>query len=556
MRGPEALPENSGPLKFPSHRLQAALAGPPLHEFLWFSVPGVLVALIVRAWLTVVLPWGYYHPDTHDFMTSVYYLKAHHHWEVHGKTTFLTPLLYTLAFYVPKVPALILIPLAQHLRGLLVVLMMGGLCRLWCQSCRWFIVPLTLLAAVQPAMIFWEHTLLSESGFVFSAVALALAGTIFVRWPGWPSFGGLLAAMFLVAAARPEGNLWLGGGILLTLIVYWGRWRTEYAKILAAGALALLMLSITKVSHSGLLLYSSLVHLTPDEPRAAPGFGPYIQPLRDRMAARRQEAVTDDVVRTSRRVIEALNAYARDHPHADLGFANDARERRRKADPDAATPAGDAELDLRVGNNLSNLCRRLAIESARAHPFALPGLAWRKFLAPINADSGGQFTDRTLHDKQAFSLTGKADVIKVISPGLVGQSLGNYEQARTFVEQHYDLARVQWFNRLESAWQAAVDALHLPTTRYSATYQLPGLPLYQLLAVAGALTALFRPGPARPFHWAFVPTLFGTWFVVTLTAAVIPRHRFVLEPFWLLYLFYLLDGTIALVARFRPSPSP
>ncbi len=98
----------------------------------------------------VAMPWGYYHPDTHDFMTSIYYLKAHHHWAVHGKTTFLTPLLYALAFFVPKVPALILIPLAQHLRGLLVVLMVGGLCRLWCVFWRWLIVPITVLAAIQP----------------------------------------------------------------------------------------------------------------------------------------------------------------------------------------------------------------------------------------------------------------------------------------------------------------------------------------------------------------------------------------------------------------------
>ena len=517
-----------------------------MHEFLWFSVPGVVVAFLLRAWLTVVMPWGFYHPDTHDFMTSIYFLKAHHHWEVHGKTTFLTPLLYTLAFFVPKVPALILIPLAQHLRGLLVVLMVGGLCRLWCVFWRWLIVPLTILAAIQPAMIFWEHTLLSESGFVFSAVALALAGTVFARRPNWTSFAGLLAAMFLVAAARPEGNLWLGAGILATLIVYWRHWRREYAKILAAFALALGMFSITKVSHSGLLLYSSLVHLTPDEPRSVPGFGPYIRPLRDRMAAKRQEAVTDDVVRTSRRVNEALTAYAKDHPDANFGLATDARERRRKADPDADNPLNNAELDLRVGNNLSNVCRRLAMESARAHPFRLPGLAWRKFLAPINADSGGRLTEHVIHEKQAFSLIGKADIARVITPGLIGERIDTAAQAQNFVDRHYDLNKVRWFNALEVSWQSAVNFLHLPDTQYSATYRLPGLPVYHALAILGTLVALFRPGPARRFQWAFVPTLFGTWFVVMLTAAVIPRHRFVLEPFWLAYLFFLLDSVASL----------
>ena len=493
------------------------MSDPRLHEFLWFCVPGVAVAAILRAWLMVTLPWGFYHPDTHDFMTTVYFLKAHRHWVIHGKTTFLTPVCYTLAFFVPKVPALIVIPLAQHLRGLLVILMVGGLCRLWCVFWRWLIVPLTILAAIQPAMIFWEHALLSESGFVFGAVALAFAGTAFARWPGWPTCGGLLAAMFLVAAARPEGNLWLGAGVLSILIVYWGRWRAEAGKIAAAVAMSLLMFSITKVSHSGLLLYASLVHLTPDDPRALPGFGPYIRPLRDRMALRRQQSVTDDVVRTSKRINEALVAYARDHPDATLGLPGDERERRRKADPRAATPQGDAELGLRIGNNLSNLCRRLAIESARAHPFALPGLAWHKFLAPINADSGGRFEERNIHEKQAFSLSAKADVARVITPGLLGEPLETYGQARTFVDRHYNLDKLRWFNALESGWQRTVNFFHLPDTRYSDTFQLPGPHLYHLLAVVGAFTALFRAGPTRRFQWAFVPTLFAAWFIVTLT---------------------------------------
>ena len=78
------------------------------------------------------------------------------------------------------------------------------------------------------------------------------------------------------------------------------------------------MLAITKTSHSGLLLYSSLVHLTPDDPRAVPDFGPYIRPLRDRMVAERNEKVSDDVVKASKSVNEALTAYVKDHPRARL----------------------------------------------------------------------------------------------------------------------------------------------------------------------------------------------------------------------------------------------
>jgi hypothetical protein len=538
-----------------SPALRRFLSDGRLHEFLWFCVPGIVTGLVLRAWLTLAMPYGYYHPDTHDFMTTVYYLKVHHHFTVHGKTTFLTPVLYTIPFLL-RIPAMILIPLGQHLRGLLLILMVGALGRLWFTLWRWLIVPLTMLAAVQPAMIFWEHTLMSESGFVFCAVALALAGTCYALRPSWWTFGCVLAAMFFVAAARPEGNLLLGAGVLLPIFTEWRRWRAVAIKSGAAVLMMLMMLSITKTSHSGLLLYASVVHLTPDAPRTAPGLGPYMDPLRDRMRARRAEAISNDVVRTSKRISDVLIAYARDHPHALAGLA--LARRPSRAEDEAGNPSQEAELDLRTGTNMSELCRRLAMECALAHPWQLPALAVDKFLAPIDLDSGGIFEDYPFHAKQAKSLIGKPKISAALGPGLIGSPLDRPAQAQAFVEAHYRLDRVAWFNTLESSWQTAVTYFHLPDIRYSSSYSLPGLPVYYLCALLGAVTALFRPARLRPFQWAFLPVLGAMWFLVVLTAAVIPRHRFVLEPFWLLYFFGLLDALLCaganFAARLRRNP--
>ncbi len=530
------------PLKMIPQQARDISADPRFHEFLWYCVPGVLVGLALRLGLMISMPFGFYHPDTHDFLTTADTLVAHHHFVVHGKTTFLTPVLYTLAFF-PKVPALFTIPLAQHARGLLLILMTGALARLWFDYWRWLIVPLTVLMAMQPAMLFWEHTLMSESGFVFGAVALALAGTCFMRWPDRLTYGFLLGAMACVAAARPEGNLWQGAGILWVALVYWGHWRREWRRIAGAVGLAVVMLAITKTSHSGLLLYSSLVHLTPDNPRTIPDFGPYIQPLRDEMIVRRNESVSDDVVKTSKKITAILLAYVKDHPHAKLGLKiNKKRYERLRREGRAGS---ESEVELRYGNNSSNLCRRLAMESASAHPWSLPGYAWRKFRAPIQRDAGGVFEDYIFHQKQASTLLGNKEIIQTLGPALSGTTLETPEQATAFVWQHYDLDKVEWYNRLEHRWQAAVNSVHLPDTRYSEKYTLPGLPIYHLLGMLGALVALFRPGVTRRFHWGFVPVIFGAWFIVMLTAAVIPRHRFVWEPFWLLYGFGLFDSVIA-----------
>ena len=210
----------------------------------------------------------------------------------------------------------------------------------------------------------------------------------------------------------------------------------------------------------------------------------------------------------------------------------------------AAAP--ESALDLRYSNNMSNLCRQLAVESASHHVLELPGYAWRKFLARIRDDPGGRFDEYTFDEKQAVSLAGKPAISQALGRRLTGGvPIDDLAEAQAFVDAHYHLGNVAWFNALEAHWQAAVDRWHLPDAHYSAEYDLPGLTWFHLLGMLGALVALGRPGPARRFHWAFVPTMAGAWFLVMLTAAVIPRHRFVWEPFWLLYGFFLLDSVVA-----------
>jgi hypothetical protein len=260
------------------------------------------------------------------------------------------------------------------------------------------------------------------------------------------------------------------------------------------------------------------------------------------MRARRADAVTNDVVRTSKRISDVLIEYAKAHPHALTGLAPSRKLPRAEAD--AADPSEEAELELRTGTNMSELCRRLATECALTHPWALPGLAIAKFLAPINLDSGGTFEDYPFHAKQAKTLVGKPKISTELGRGLIGSPLDTSAEAEAFVAAHYPLDRVAWFNALEAAWQKAVTYLHLPDVRYSASYSLPGLPIYYLCALLGGLVALFRPAALRPFQWSFLPVLGAMWFLVALTAAVIPRHRFVLEPFWLLYFFGLLDALL------------
>lgn len=511
-------------------RWRARLADHRLHELLWYCVPGVVVALLVRGWLTASMPYGQFHFDTPDFLQTPYDLLHDHRLTLHNKKTFLTPLLYTLPFLL-RVPALIVIPIGQHLLGTALVLAVGALARLWFVYWRWFIVPLTVLTAAHPAFLWFEHTLLAESQYIFCVVALALAGTMFVRWPNWETFGFLLAALFFTAGARPEGRLFLAFGVLVTLLVYRGQLRREMAKFVTLFVFCGLALIVTRTAQAGILLYTSILHLAPDQSKVAPDLMPCLRPMRDKLRRSRALKISNDVVHIEKRLTaQIMECYAPKHPELQLGVPKSYNAKKVNA-----------------------LCLKLAIETARAHPFQLPGIVLVRFLARIDDDSGGQFLNHDVQTRQYRALVRGERRNGVLGAGLAGVPLDTDNAISGFIYQHYDERRVAWYNRWETFWMDAISALRLPDIRYSAEYQLPGLPLFYVVALLGAVVMALAGQSTRTFHRAFLPVLGGVWFTVTLTGAIMPRYRFVLEPFWLLYFFACADGIARLSTRRLPN---
>ena len=133
------------------------------------------------------------------------------------------------------------------------------------------------------------------------------------------------------------------------------------------------------------------------------------------------------------------------------------------------------------------------------------------------------------------------------------RSSGNDDAISGFVSTHYDDTAVAWFNRWEAHWMEAVGNYHLPDVTYSPTSNLPGLLWFYAVAVSGAVLALGVPSRCRLVHWTLLPVLGGVWFATTLTGALVPRYRFLLEPFWLLYFFFVADGLGRLIIRSFPA---
>jgi hypothetical protein len=431
------------------------------------------------------------------------------------------PILFSVPFALP-VPALISIPVAQHLIGLAMVLVIGGLCRLWIERWKIFILPVTLLAALNPFFLWYEHTLMAETTFVFCTLVVALAGTLYVESQSLGRFVFLCIALFLEAGARPEGKLLFGFGLLLLILVHWRSLRVDWRRPAILAGVALLAHLSTKTSQAGLLLYTSVARLTPTELKAAPGFDAYIAPIRADLQRRWDERPQFPRVRDRKAIAEAVERYLKD---------DSARGRPKRQ------------------SDVNRFCMKLARETCLKNLEKLPGLAITKFRLVVTESPAGRLDDEMLFDKQREAFIDSLARTLRLSKGLTGFALQDEAELQRWIDQHY--TTVPWFNHLTDRWLSVVNAVRLPDARYPHP-EIPsipviyyGIPVYFALAALGLVGAMFRRGGLQLFHVAWGLSLVGFFFVIMLTANVRPRFRFVFEPFWFIYIAFLVDSISA-----------
>jgi hypothetical protein len=518
------------------------LRHPRLREVVLWCAPALLVGLFLRVWLCLDMPYGHYHDDAPDFLTTPDRLIFQHTFELHQKKTFLVPILFTLPFALPA-PALVTIPIAQHLLGLAMIVLIGALCRLWFTAWRVWIIPITVLAAVNPFYMWYEHTLMAESVTVFCMLLLAFMGTLYARNPSLRRFVGLCVSLVLLAGARPEGKLLFGFGIFLLLLVHWrelfgksrkdegtdggdGRppramWRERLFRWRRPAILVVLGIVThfaTQTSQAGLLLYTAMARLTPTQMSSAPGFEPYIAPIREDLQKRWDERPQFPRVRDRKAIGAAVDKYLK---------------------------AQRSKVGTKRETDVNRFCLKLAKETCLKNLKALPSLVLVKFRLVATESPAGRFDDDVLFGKQRDAVTASVERTSRLSRGLVGVQLNDEEALRDWVDTHYQL--VPWFNQLNDRWLKLVNKKHMRNKRYkNPDYPfMPiiyyGIPYYFIAGAIGMVVAMLRPGSTRAFHLSWGLALAGFFFVIMLTANVRPRFRFVFEPFWFIYIAMLLD---------------
>jgi hypothetical protein len=271
------------------------------------------------------------------------------------------------------------------------------------------------------------------------------------------------------------------------------------------------------------LTYATLLKLAPDRSKSEPDIDPLLIPLRDATRASYPDYPAE-LVGLDKEVVQLIKTYA-------------AQQKKRKKPADKR-----------------RIVKHLCVEAIAASPVEAMWLPWTKFRLAIDARCSYAFDAESLWRRQEVAATRKPWMTSVLSKGLTGKKR-SADEMRAWVRSHYDPNRIAWFERYQEAWNDALIYFRLsdkPLTRErwvhdfyggvpNRKYILPGIPCIYIIAFAGMLVAVWRPARFGWLHAAWVVTMLGGLYVVSLVGVTNARFRFVYEPFVLLYFFLLFD---------------
>jgi hypothetical protein len=199
-----------------------------LRKCLWLCLPALIVGAILRIWFLMAIPEGSYSADSSSFFEPTRRLVLKHTWDVSAKRRWLYPVLLVPTAFLPSSPVRI-VPVVQHAMGLLTIFGVGWIVGNLTKVRAVTVPAVTLLYAVWPRVLWYEHEVLAEAVFISAfvlMVALAVpAGALKDRRR---LFWFLLAAG-LVVSIRPHGRGIWGAAMLFAAFIAGLPWRWDWA---------------------------------------------------------------------------------------------------------------------------------------------------------------------------------------------------------------------------------------------------------------------------------------------------------------------------------------
>ncbi len=220
----------------PAHESTAPKSRFTWQQCLWLCLPALIVGAVLRIWLLSALPEGSYSADSSSFFETTRKLMLKNEFLVSHKRRWLYPLLLLPTPFIPPSPIRV-VPIVQHALGLVTIFGVGWIVGNLTHFRKLLIPAVTVLYAVWPRVLWYEHEILAEgiflAGFIWMvALALPLGALKNQRRLFW----FLFAAMFVVSI-RPHGRgIWLAALLSTLLLADWSwlrgvkNWGREFWK--------------------------------------------------------------------------------------------------------------------------------------------------------------------------------------------------------------------------------------------------------------------------------------------------------------------------------------
>ncbi|MEZ5405827.1 MAG: hypothetical protein R3F23_06550 [Verrucomicrobiia bacterium] len=497
------------------------------HEWrqaLWLCVPAIVLGVALRVLLLSHMPYAFFHDDTRHLLGTGVKWVEQGRWDISERRTFLVPLIYAIPL-IAKWQLLRSIALGQHALGLLMVMEVGLICFLWFRYWRIWIVPLTLIFAIHPSLLWYEHLALQEFLYVFGAVTIALMSAWFYRFPSWKSFSALFIFIFFTAGARPEGNLFCFLGLGMAIAIFWKRWKTLAIYLGVGIILSGIIFKLTPTNQGGKLLLATLMPLLPDQTRLYPEVAVELKNVRMEVRANKPWFI-QDITPIRKKTETVVNEYLKQN------FSKEERP------------------------NTDKVCKRLGVETGLKYWYELPKIAFYKFLASHrdtkirgepSALMAGSFGEDWVYEGQTaimFKASGEASNSWQYLPWLLGRSYYSAEDLRADLKKLHRVFQSDFLTRFQEIFSKLVLGWHLPSFFYQGA-KLPGLPIIYIVGFVGLLGLGLQRGSLRKYFWVWFVMLIFLIFAVYLVGNIRARFRLVFEPFIFISFFAFWDWVIS-----------
>ena len=264
---------------------------PLLRDALLWVIPALLIGAILRMMILSYSPYAYWGSDSRSYFSFASGVLNKFYFSLVEKRRFLYPIFLVPVSLLPGAP-LRWLAWIQAALGLATLLPLAYIIRKVFFAWKLWIIPITVIFAGMPILLWYEHELLAESVF-FNSVVWAFAG-----WVAWISekdraraqrlWWWFFVPLAILMLTKPSGRF-LVPGIFVGLAIF-GAWRLLTRRAVIAGVLLILLtFKMGDDNQAVWLLYTSTFPLTQLD---TPLHAEYKAEIRDMVEAARKNLDT------------------------------------------------------------------------------------------------------------------------------------------------------------------------------------------------------------------------------------------------------------------------